>query len=123
MSDNSSGVVKNPKRRVISDEAVEMGFHYLNDSSEEIALARANQIRAEFRAKKVFARMFKHSAGSVEMRKAIAMDSDEYAAAMEDVAIAEATWERMKDQRNRAELIIKAWQTFEASDRAPRNFR
>lgn len=102
---------------IITDAAVEMGFKYLNESSEEIAAARGNQIRAEYKAKRVFARQFLQADGSVEARKALATDSNEYALAMENVAIAEETWERMKDQRNRADLIIKAWQTAEASGR------
>lgn len=110
-------------RSVISDEAVEMGFHYLNTSSEEIAMARANQIRAEYKAKRVFAKLFLRAEGNVESRKAWATDHEEYAEAMENVAIAESTWERMRDQRNRAELIIEAWRTAEASGRTIKNFR
>jgi len=104
-------------RRVITDDAVEMAFKYLHTSSEEIAMARANRIRAEYKAKRTFARLFRKADGAVEMRKAIATDHDDYAAAMEDVAIAEQTWELMSDQRNRAELILEAWRTAEASER------
>ena len=109
--------------QIISDEAVEMGFSYLNTSSQEIAAARGNQIRMEYKAKRVFARKFLEAEGNVETRKAAATDHSDYAAAMENVAVAEETWERMKDQRNRAELIIKAWQTAEASGRQIRSIR
>ena len=103
---------------MIPNEAVEMAFLYLNNSSEEIAAARANMIRAEYKAKRVFARMFMAASGSVEARKAMATDSEEYAEAMERIAIAEETWERMTDQRNRAKLILEAWRTREATERA-----
>lgn len=110
-------------RRVITDDAVEMAFNYLHTSSEEIALARANRIRAEFKAKQVFARAFRAAVGAVEMKKAIATCDPDYEIAMENVAIAEETWERMSDQRNRAELILEAWRTAEASDRVMAKIR
>ncbi len=107
----------------ISEEAVDAAFHWLLSSSEEIAAARGNKVRKEYLAKRVFARMFKHADGNIEMKKAIAMDSEEYAAAMEDVAIAEETWERASDQRNRAQIIIEVWRTSEASQRSIQRLR
>ena len=104
-------------RKIITDDAVEMAFKYLHSSSEEIAVARANRIRAEYQAKRVFARLFRHADGNIEMRKAYATDHDDYAAAMERVAKSDETWELMSDQRNRAELILEAWRTAEASER------
>lgn len=102
----------------ISEAAVDGAFDWLLSASDEIAAARGNKVRKDYQAKRIFARMFKHAEGNIEMKKAIAMDSDEYAAAMEDVAIAEETWSRMDDQRNRAVLIIEAWRTLQASRRA-----
>lgn len=110
-------------RAVLTDDVVQMAFDYLKNGSEEIALARANVIRAEYAAKRVFSRLFKKSDGSVDMRKATATDHEDYAKAMEHLALAEETWERVRDQRNRAELILEAWRTAEASDRSVRNFR
>jgi hypothetical protein len=110
-------------RSVLSDDVVQMAFDYLKTGSEEIAMARANVIRAEYAAKRVSARLFKASEGSVDMRKASATDHKDYAEAMERLAVAEETWERMKDQRNRAQLILDAWRTMESSDRSVRNFR
>lgn len=107
----------------ISEAAVDAAFHWLLSSSDEIAAARGNKVRKEYLAKRIFARMFKHAEGNIEMKKAIAMDSEEYAAAMEDVAISEEVWERMTDQRNRAQLIIEAWRTSEASQRAIQRLR
>lgn len=107
----------------ISEAAVDGAFHWLLSASDEIASARGNKIRKEYIAKRVFARMFIHASGSIEMKKAIAMDSDEYAAAMEDVAVSEEVWEKMCDQRNRAQLIIEAWRTSEASQRAIQRLR
>jgi hypothetical protein len=102
---------------ILDDAAVEAAYKWLNESSEEIALARAEVLRKEFRAKKVFARLVLHAAGSVEIRKAIATTHEEYEAAMEEYFEASRVWELMQDQRNRAETIGKAWQTAEASGR------
>lgn len=110
-------------RSVISDEAIEMAFTYLNEQSEQIGIARANLIRAEYKAKRVFARLFMVASGSVDSKKMWATDNDEYAAAVENIAVATQCWETMSDQKNRAELIIKAWQTAEASGRALRSIR
>lgn len=107
----------------IPEAAVNAAFDWLLSSSDEIAAARGNKVRKEYVAKRIFARMFKHADGNVEMKKAIAMDSEEYAQAMEEVAIAEETWERMSDQRNRAQIIIEAWRTSEASQRAIQRIR
>lgn len=104
--------------KLLSDEIVQTAFDWLLKSSDEIAMARGNTIRAEFKAKKVFARLFMLADGSVEARKSWAQCHDEYAVAMENVAVAEETWERARDQRNRAELIIEAYRTMEASERA-----
>jgi hypothetical protein len=103
---------------LISQDVLDSAFNWLLKSSDEIASARGNSVRMEYKAKRVFARLFRHAEGSVEMRKAFAMDHDEYAEAMENVAIAEETWERAKDQRNRCELILETWRTQEASQRA-----
>lgn len=106
------------RREIITQDVLDAAFEWLLKSSDEIAAARANKIRKEFKARKVFARLFLTApTGNVETRKMWATDHSEYEGAMEDVAIAEETWERCQDQRNRAELIIEAWRTQKASQR------
>lgn len=103
---------------MLPQEAVDMAFEWLLKSSEEIAAARANKIRKDYQARRVFARLYLKASGNVEARKMWATDHEEYAQAMENVAISEEVWERAQDQRNRATLIIEAWRTQSASQRA-----
>lgn len=102
----------------LTQEVVDSAFEWLTGESDAIANARAQVLRTEFKAKKVMARLFLHAQGSVESRKAQALDSDEYETAMENYFEAVKEWERMDDQRDRARTIIEAWRTASATERA-----
>jgi predicted ribonuclease toxin of YeeF-YezG toxin-antitoxin module len=102
---------------ILDDAAVEAAYKWLNESSEEIALARAEHLRKEYKAKRVHARLVKHGTGAMDLRKAVATDHEEYAAAMEDYFEASRVWDLMQDQRERAKAICEAWRTAEASGR------
>lgn len=110
-------------RNLIPEEAVQAAFDWLNQNSDLVGGARANLIRAEYKAKRIHARIMRHEQGAMELRKAKATDSDEYAAAMEDLAHAEGVWETLKDRRSKAEAILEAWRTQEASQRGLRQVR
>lgn len=109
--------------RLIPEAAVQAAFDWLVAESATFAAARANVLRKEYAAKKIFAKLFRAADGSVEMRKAWAMCHDDYAQAMEDVFTAEETWTLMQDQKNKAEAILEAWRTQEASQRAVHRIR
>lgn len=112
------------KAVVITPEIAQGAFDWLLSDSAAIATARANVVRAEFGAKKAFALAYKKSTdGSIESRKMDATCSAEYTEAMERLATAEGTWERMKDQRERAKVILECWRTQEASGRTLDRFR
>jgi spermidine/putrescine-binding protein len=102
---------------ILDDAAVEAAYKWLNESSEEIALAWATVLRKEYRAKKVHARLVRHGSGAMELRKAVATDHEEYETAMEEYFEAARVWELMKDQRDRARAIGDAWRTAESSGR------
>lgn len=104
-------------KQLITDQVLDGAFEWLLQSSDEIAQARANLIRAEYKVKAEFSRLYLKATGAVEARKAWAFSHPEYADAIERLAEAEGTWERAKDQRNRAEMIIEAWRTEQASRR------
>jgi hypothetical protein len=110
-------------RDLIPEEAVQAAFDWLRENSQVVGGARANLIRAEFRAKRVHARLMRHATGAMELRKAQATDSEEYAEAMEQLARAEEIWETLKDKRSKAEAILEAWRTQEASQRGLRQVR
>ena len=107
----------------IPDEAVQAGFDWLREKSDVVGAARANVVRCEYKAKRVLARLMKQAEGAMELRKAKAIDNDEYAEAMEDLARAEGIWETLKDRRSKAEAILEAWRTQEASQRGLRQVR
>jgi hypothetical protein len=102
----------------LTQEVVEAAFEWLTGSSDDISNARAQVLRMEYKAKRVQARLFLNGTGSIESRKAQALDSDEYANAMENYFEAVKEWERMDDQRDRARTIIEAWRTASATERA-----
>jgi hypothetical protein len=92
-------------------------FDWLASNSDDVAQARGASIRAEYRVKKIHAKEFLKAAGTETARKATATCSPEYEEACEDHARADANWERLKDQRNKFELLIEAWRTQASNER------
>ena len=103
--------------RLITQEMAQAAFDWLASNSDDVAQARGAAIRAEYRVKKIMAKEFLKAEGSVEVRKATATCSAEYDSACEDHASADANWERLKDQRNKFELLIEAWRTQASNER------
>ena len=109
--------------QILSQEAIDGAFEWLQTNSETVAIAKVKVKRTEYQAKRIFARLFKRAEGSVETRKAWATDHEDYAQAMEAVFEAEEAWEQMADQRNKREIILELWRTKEASERQVRSIR
>ena len=103
--------------RMITDDMASAAFDWLASNSDDISHARGALIRAEYRVKKVYARLFLAADGSIDVRKAKATCEPEYDAACEDHASAEARWEELKDKRNKLELLCEAWRTQNANER------
>lgn len=104
--------------RLITQEMAQAAFDWLASNSDDVAHARGALIRAEYRTKKVMAKEFlKADGGSVDARKAAATCSNAYQEACEDHAKAEADWEKLRDQRNKFELLIEAWRTMQSNER------
>jgi enterochelin esterase-like enzyme len=101
----------------LPEEAVSLAFDWLREASEVVAAAKINVSRKEFRAKKVYAKLFRVADGNIEARKAWAMDHPDYEAAMEEYFEAAEIWEQMQDRRNKCEACLEAWRTQEASQR------
>lgn len=102
---------------LLTDEHVQAAFDWLRENSSATSAARAMVIRTEFKLKKVHARQMLMAQGPEWQRKALATCSTEYEAACEAYAAAEGEWERMRDQRNKCELIIEAWRTQSSNER------
>ena len=104
-------------RPIVTDDMANTGAEWLASSSDDIAHARGTLIRAEYKVKRVHARLFLEAEGSIEMRKAIATCHPEYEAACDVHAQAEAKWEELKDKRNKLELMMEVWRTQSSNER------
>lgn len=109
---------------LISNDKIEAALHFLATSSEEIAAARAQRLRAEFRRKRVKAELIRQAnEGSAVMREAWAESHPDYAAACEAECEAVEQDEFLRDRRNGADAVIEAWRSEQANARAGGSFR
>lgn len=109
---------------LISDDKIEAALTFLATSSEEIAAARAQRLRAEFRRKRVRAELIRQSnETTAAQREAYAESHPDYAAACEAECQAVEQDEYLRDRRNGADAVVSAWQTEQATARAGGNFR
>jgi hypothetical protein len=105
-------------KQLISEEQIQAAFDLLHEKSDDIAAARAMQVRTDDRKKAVLSRLILASPERTEQsRKAWATAHPEYAEACEAHAIAEGRWEEMKDRRARVIALLECWRTLEASQR------
>lgn len=103
--------------RLITEEMAQAAFDWLSSNSDDIAHARGDLIRAEYKVKRVFARLYLVNEGASEVRKSRVLCSEEYTAATDAHADAEARWEGLRDKRNKLELLIEAWRTQASNER------
>lgn len=111
-------------RRLVTDEMMEEALNYLATSSEHIAAARANRIRAEFKRKRIRAKLILESnQPSAIAREAWAEAHQLYHEACEEEAKSVEADEYARAERNKADAILEAWRTENANHRAGQNFR
>ena len=111
-------------RRLVTDEMMEEALNYLATSSEHIAAARANRIRAEFKRKRIRAKLILESnQPSAIAREAWAEAHQLYHEACEEEVAAVEADEYARSMRNKADTIIETYRTEEATRRAGQNFR
>ena len=106
-------------RQIVSDDAIQAAFDYLNEQGGAAAQAKADLIIAEFRRKKVRAQLIlKSEEKTMGLREAEADCHPDYwdACQAEAAAVKEVGWHQ--HQRARADAICSAWQTQESSRRA-----
>ena len=110
--------------RLVSDDAVSEALNHLATSSRDAAAARGMVCRLEFKRKAVRARLtLESNQPTVSAREAAAEASAEYAAACEAEAEAVEADELFRLERNRADTVIRCWQTENANNRAGRDFK
>ena len=105
---------------LLRNEQVQAAFDWLHEHSDRIGAARGMVIRLEYKVKRVLARKMLAASGPEWQRKAEATCDPEYESVCEAHADAEATWEELRDTRNKCELILEAWRTLSANDRGIR---
>lgn len=110
--------------RLVTDEMMEEALNYLATSSEIISSARARRLRAEFKRKRVRAKLILESnQSSAIAREAWAEAHPLYHEACEEEVQAVEADELARAERNKADTIIETYRTEEATRRAGQNFR
>ena len=110
--------------RLVTDEMMEEALNYLALSSAQIASARAMRLRAEFKRKRVRAKLILESnQSSAVAREAWAEAHSLYHEACEEEVRAVEADERARAERNKADTILEVYRTEEATHRAGQTFR
>ncbi|WP_420415247.1 hypothetical protein [Roseibium sp.] len=104
--------------RLITDKQAETAFDWLAENAGPAAAARAQRERAEYKVKQVKARLFLDADGTVAERDHKAVAHDDYDKAIDELIAATETDEHFRNQRNKCDAIISAWQTCRATERA-----
>ena len=103
---------------------VEEALNYLAASSDHIAAARAMRLRAEFKRKRVRAKLILDSnQSSAVAREAWAEAHPLYHEACEEEVRAVEADEHARAEGNKAETIIETYRTEEATRRAGQQFK
>jgi hypothetical protein len=103
---------------------VEEALNYLSVSSDHISAARAIRLRAEFKRKRVRAKLILESnQPSATMREAWAEAHALYCEACEEEVRAVEADEHARSERNRADTILEVYRTEEATRRAGSGFK
>lgn len=107
-----------------TEKMVEDALEYLARNAEVAAGAKAQRIRAEYKRKRVKARlMLDSNEKAATMREAWAETQQAYVDACEDELEAIEAEEAHRNRRNAAEMVIETWRTLQANHRAGNSFR
>jgi hypothetical protein len=110
--------------RLVTEDMVSNALQILAETAEKAASAKAMLVRAEHEVKRVKARMvLQSSAGTLGLREADAVASDEVREAVRHEANAAQIYEHLRLLRSNAEAVIEAWRTESASIRAAERIR
>jgi hypothetical protein len=106
-------------KQLITEELINAAFEYLNEGASAAAQAAADRLIASHRLDKVFSELLLAAPPKLpaDMRKAWAKSQPEYWTACEQEAETVRTLEWHKHQKVRADAIVSAWRTEQASAR------
>ena len=103
---------------IISVDKLESALEFLALSDHDYANEKAELERAAIRCKRCRARAFLMAdGGNVETRKAQAEVNLEVQAADDDYCKSVALFEHLKAKRERAEIVVRVWQSLESTRR------
>lgn len=102
---------------MISESQVEKALHYLAESDEDAAKAKARVKGLEQKAKTIIAVAFLEAEGAQGERQQKAFISDAYKAHTEEYENAVYDNELYANKRKRAELTIDVWRSINANRR------
>ena len=106
-------------RQIVSEEAIQAAFDYLNEQGAKAAQAKADIIIAEFRRKRVRAQLILASKQTTAvMREADAESHPDYWEACQQEAEAAQAMYWHQHQRVRSDAIIEAWRTEQSNSRS-----
>jgi hypothetical protein len=99
-----------------SEELVHNAVDYLVTQSDAAALAKGNQVRADYHRKRIRAQLILSAPhNSHGMREAWAEAHDDYEEVCKKLAKCEEEVERHRNNRSRAEVVCEMWRTQSAS--------
>ena len=104
-------------KSAITQDRMESAMEYLAETDEEYANEKAQVERSEILRKRVRARVFLSSSGTVAERERLAEVSPEAEQADADYCKTVALYETLRAKRQRAEIVIDVFRTLEASRR------
>jgi hypothetical protein len=102
---------------IIPDEKLEGALLFLAETDIKCAEQKAELERTEILRKRCRARMFLSSQGSVDQRKALAEVAPETQLADDAYIAALTAFEGTKAKRERADIIVRVYQTLSANRR------
>ena len=101
----------------INETRMESAMRFLAESDQDFAQEKVQVERSEILRKRIRARIFLASTGTVVERQARAEIDAESEQADDDYCKTIAAYELLKARRQRAELVIDVWRSLEASRR------
>ena len=96
---------------------MESAMEFLAQTDHQFAQEKAQLERSEILRKRIRARVFLTAAGTVAERQAQAEVAPEAEQADDDYCKTIALFEALKAKRERADLVIRVWQTLSANVR------
>jgi hypothetical protein len=102
---------------IITPEKLESALEYLAGTDHDYALEKAQLERSEILRKRIRAKLFLTSDGTVAERQAKAEVAAETEQVDDDYCKTVAAFEMLRAKRQRAEIVVDVWRSLEASRR------